>query len=388
MDISLFETEHFFARYEFNTPYQLCNSDCETLTVAELLELAGVELADLGRLSLGYTESQGNPQLRAALAEGYATAVADDIVVLGTPVEGIYLAARAILQPGDEVVVLTPAYDALINLFAHVVGAENVRRWSFTAVGDRWTLDFDALPALLTTRTRLIVVNFPHNPTGFLPSPAQLQQLMAVAAAHDCRVFYDEMYYGLVHSGTPPIPSAADIGDHVVVLSGLSKTYGLPGLRAGWLVVRDAALRDRILNWKFYTSICPPAPTEFLALAAWQVREQLRTRSIARIEANLALADQFFGRWPELFVWRRPFAGSVALVEMNVPSVTRFAEKMAAEAGILIQPAVMLGGSDRQFRMGFGRSGFPEALQKFAAYLQAVGAQPEAAATLRAPDAG
>jgi aspartate/methionine/tyrosine aminotransferase len=373
MKITPFATEHFFAKYEFNTPHQLCNSDCETTTVGELLQMAGVEMAEFAGLSLGYTESAGNPALREALAAGYRTAVPDDILVLGTPVEGIYLGARAILDPGDEVVVLTPAYDALINMFAHIVGPDNVCYWPLQPAEKRWTLDFDQLPDLLTPRTKLVVVNFPHNPTGFLPSPQELDQLISTIEAHGCWLFYDEMYHGLVHSGTTPIPSAADLSPRAVVLSGLSKTYGLPGLRTGWLVVQDAELRANLLNWKFYTSICPPAPSEFLALAAWKVREQLRARSIAQIEANLVLAEEFFARWEGLFGWRRPCAGSVALVEMRVPSVTIFAEQLAQEAGVLIHPAVTLGGTDQQMRMGFGRRAFVEALERFERYLRKSG---------------
>jgi aspartate/methionine/tyrosine aminotransferase len=370
MKITPFATEHFFAEYEFNTPYQLCNSDCETVSIAELLAMADVDMAELGKLTLGYTESQGNPQLREAIAASYATATPNDIVMLGTPVEGIYLAAQALLEPGDEVIVLSPAYDALINLFEHVVGAAKVKKWQFQPTATGWALDFAALNAHITPKTRLLVLNFPHNPTGYLPTPEQLDALVKVAAQHDLWLFYDEMYHGLVHSGTLPIPSAADLSERAVVLSGLSKTYGLPGLRTGWLVIQDEALRQNVMNWKFYTSICPPAPSEFLALAAWRVREQLRQKNIAQIEHNLALVEQFFARWPELFVWKRPLAGSVALVKMNVPSVTQFATQMAAEAGILIHPATTLGSDDQHMRLGFGRKGFGEALRHFEAYLR------------------
>ena len=370
MKITPFATEQFFEKYEFNTPHQLCNSDCETVTVAELLEMADVSLAELGQVSLGYTESQGNPQLRAAIAASYDTVAADDIVILGTPVEGIYLAARALLEPGDEVIVLTPAYDALINLFEHVAGSVNVKKWQFQPTATGWTLDFDELATLVTPRTKLLVLNFPHNPTGFLPTPGQLNQLVQLAEEHKLWLFYDEMYYGLVHSGTLPIPSAADVSQRAVVLSGLSKTYGLPGLRTGGLVIQDEELRQNVMNWKFYTSICPPAPSEFLALAAWKVREQLRQKSVAQIEQNLALAEAFFDRWPALFVWKRPLAGSVALVKMNVVSVTQLATQMAEEAGVLIHPATTLGSDDHHMRMGFGRKGFAEALNCFEAYLR------------------
>ncbi len=370
MKIAPFATEHFFAEYEFTTPYQLCNSDCETVTVAELLALSGTTLDELGSLALGYTESQGNPALREAIAEDYAGISAEQIIMLGTPVEGIYLTARALLEPGDDVIVLTPAYDALINLFEHIVSAENVKKWAFRPTATGWQLDLDDLRSLLTPKTRLVVVNFPHNPTGYLPTPDQLAELVRIVEQHNLWLFYDEMYYGLVHSGTPPISSAAEMTNRAVVLSGLSKTVGLPGLRAGWLVVQDRALHDDIMNWKFYTSICPPAPSEFLALAAWQVRDQLLDRNIGRIEQNLQIATAFFARWPDLFTWRRPLAGSVALVGVAVPSVTALSQRLAAEAGVLIQPATMLGGTDQQMRMGFGREAFPDALQQFERYLQ------------------
>ena len=375
MRIEPFATEHFFAKYEFTTPYQLCNSDCETVTVAELLAMTDMSLEEFGRLSLGYTQSPGNPRLREEIAAAYKGVKAEDVLILGTPIEGIYLAARAILDPGDEVIVLSPAYDALINMFAHVVGAENVRKWAFAPEEGRWTLDLEALKSLITPKTKLLVVNFPHNPTGYLPTRAFVDELVGIVEEHGLTLFCDEMYYGLVHSGTAPIPSLAELTPHAVVLSGLSKTYGLPGLRSGWLVIQDQALRENIFNWKFYTSICPPAPTEFLARAAWKVREQLRARSVAQIEANLALAEAFFSRWPELFTWRRPMAGSVALVGMNVPSVEEFGAKMAEEAGVLIHPAVTLGGDDQHMRMGFGRAGFAEALAKFEAYLQSKSAR-------------
>jgi len=322
-------------------------------------------------LPLGYTETLGYPQLREAIAEAYTQANTDDVVMLATPVEGIYLVARAALNPGDEVIVLSPAYDALINTFDHVVGAENVHRWKFTPdeSNTRWKLDFDQLHSLISPKTKMLVVNFPHNPTGYLPTQDQLDVLGKIAEQHGLILFCDEMYFDLVHSGTQPISSAADVTRNAIVLSGLSKTYGLPGLRTGWLVIQDETLRESIINWKLYTSICASAPSEFLALAAWKIRDQLRDRSIAQIEHNLGLADSFFARWPDLFTWRKPMAGSVALVGMNVPSVTEFAIQLAKEAGVLILPATTLGSDDQHLRMGFGRAGFGEALERFEAYL-------------------
>jgi aspartate/methionine/tyrosine aminotransferase len=370
MKIASFETEHFFARHEFTTPYQLCNSDCESLSIAELLALAGEPPEELGRQRLGYTESRGNAELRRSIASLHTTVSVDDVVMLGTPVEGIYLVARSLLEPGDEVIVLTPAYDALINMFEHVVGAAQVRRWKIAPTDSSWQLDLAELRRLINPKTRLVVVNFPHNPTGYLPTAGFQQELIALIEEHGLQLFSDEMYSGLVQAGTAPIPSAADLTKNAIALSGLSKTYGLPGLRSGWLIVRDKAVREDIMNWKFYTSICPPGPSEYLAWLALRAGKTLRERNVARIAYNIGLADAFFARWPDLFKWRRPCAGSTALVGYNVPSVSAVSEKLAQEEGILIQSASMLGADDQHMRIGLGRDGFGNALDKFEEWLK------------------
>jgi aspartate/methionine/tyrosine aminotransferase len=369
MKIAPFETEHFFARYEFNTPHQLCNSDCETVTVQELLSMAGDSLEQLGQQRLIYTESQGNPELRKSIAAMHSRVEPDDALILGTPVEGIYLAARAALNPGDEVIVLSPAYDALINLFEHVVGEKNVLRWEFRSSETAWQLELDDLRTLITPRTKMVVVNFPHNPTGFLPTPGFQQELATIVESNNAWLFSDEMYYGLVNAGTAAIPSAADVSPRSIVLSGLSKTYGLPGLRCGWLIVQDEALRENIMNWKFYTSICPAIPTEYLSIAALRAGEILRQRNIELVAQNLVHAEAFFERWPDLFKWRRPMAGTTALVGYRVPSVDEVSRQLAAEEGVLIQSAQMLGSDDQHMRIGLGRKNFAEVLGRFEAWL-------------------
>ena len=148
MDIAPFETERFFARHEFSTDWQLCNSDCEPISIAELLEMAGDSLEGLGRERLAYTQTAGDPALRNAIADLYRQVSPERVLVLGSPVEGIYLAARALLQPGDEVVVTVPAYDALVNLCEHVAGAECVHRWRFRSSGSRWSLALEELRGL------------------------------------------------------------------------------------------------------------------------------------------------------------------------------------------------------------------------------------------------
>lgn len=369
MQIAPFTIEQFFAIYEFTTPYILCASDCESLTIGELLELAHWPPNALDNLYLGYTEAPGSPPLRQQIAGHYSQVKPDDVVVVTAPEEGIFLTMHTLLEPGDHVVVLTPAYDSLLNLALHVSG--NVGRWEIEAGNGRWQLNLDRLESLVTDQTRLIIVNFPHNPTGYLPTPAEFQAIVEIARRHNAWLFCDEMYRGLERPGQSSLPSAVSLYEKAIILSGLSKAHGLPGLRSGWLVIRDAELREQLINWKHYTTICPPAPSERLALAALDAEEQLIERNQTIIAENLALADAFFARWPELFVWRPPQAGSVALVGINVPSATEYCRQLAADIGVLLLPSSCLGYGDGHIRLGLGRHNFAEGLAHYERYLQA-----------------
>ena len=368
MNIKPFATETFFARYEFSTPHLLCASDCETLTTGELLRLAGMDAADLLGQRLGYTDSQGDPALRAAIAALYASVTAEESVILGAPEEGIYLTMRTLLEPGDHVVALTPAYDSLVNLAEHVSG--NVTPWPVRPTPGGWEVDPAELARLLRPDTRLIIVNFPHNPTGYLPSAETLAALLDIARGHGAWLLCDEMYRGLETLSADRLASAADGYERAIVLSGLSKTHGLPGLRVGWLIVRDAATRAALINWKHYTTICPPAPSERLALAALQAHAPLVERSRGIIATNLQLAEAFFARHAAQFVWRAPRAGSVALVGLRgVASASDYCHALARDAGVLLLPGPYLGAGDDSVRFGFGRLGFGAALEQYESYL-------------------
>lgn len=367
MEILPFATEQFFALYEFNTPHLLCASDCETVTTGELLRLAGLEADFLLDQRLGYTESQGDPKLRAAVAGLYETVGPEEIVILGAPEEGIYLTMRTLLAAGDHAIVLTPAYDSLLNLAGHVAG--NVSRWPMRLAAGGWALDLDELARLLRPDTRLVVVNFPHNPTGYLPAPDEFAALLDLVRQQGAWLLCDEMYRGLERDAADRLPSAADRYERAIVLAGLSKTHGLPGLRAGWLVVRDPSVRAALINWKHYTTICPPAPTERLALAALRAHEQLVGRSRATVAANLQLAKAFFARHAARFDWQPPRAGSVALVGLDAPSATDYCHALAREAGVLLLPGPCLGADDHSVRFGFGRAGFAAALERYEDYL-------------------
>ena len=174
-----FKLERYFAEYEFSAPYLISASDCESLSLRDLLALADPDTRRLwDELSLGYTESPGHPRLRQAIAELYTAAGPDDVLV-AAPEEAIFIYMQTLLSAGDEVVAIAPAYQSLYEV-ARSLGCR-VLSWQLSLTDAGWQVDLDRLESLLNDRTRLLVLNFPHNPTGCLPAPAEFEGILALA---------------------------------------------------------------------------------------------------------------------------------------------------------------------------------------------------------------
>jgi aspartate/methionine/tyrosine aminotransferase len=363
-----FKIERYFAEYEFSAPYLLSASDCESVSLRELLSQADADgLRRWETLSLGYTESPGHPVLREAIAQLYANVTAADTLVL-SPIEGIFVTMHALLRPGDHVVAMFPAYQALYEV-ARSVGCD-VSLWELTLRDGRWQADLDRLRALITPRTRMLIVNVPHNPTGYLPDRATFEALVSLAREHNLVLFCDEMYRWLEFDPATRLPSAVEVYERAIVLSGLSKTFGLPGLRMGWLVTHDAEALAGCQSFKDYTSICHSAPSEALAIIALRAREALVTRNLQIVQHNAALAAEFFAARPALFRWIAPQAGSVAFPQwLGAHSVEAFAEAAVKDAGIMIVPGAIFDRPGQHFRVGLGRRNFGEVLGQLEEFL-------------------
>ncbi len=365
-----FALERYFARYEFTAPYLLSSSDCDGLSMAEVLAMADEECRTLWHdLTLGYTESLGLPLLRAEIAGGYETVTPDDVIT-GAPEELIYVAMVALLAPGDHVVCTFPAYQSLHQV-AETVGCE-VTRW-VPREEEGWRLHPADLEAALRPDTRLVVVNAPHNPTGALPSPSDWDAVARLLSAHGARLFCDEMYRGLELDPAARLTAAADALPGALSLSGMSKVYGMAGTRIGWLAVRDEEALGRIAAMKDYTTICSSAPSEVLALIGLRNGAAIVGRHRARAERNLATLDGFFARRADLFTWVRPTAGTICLPRLVDGSVSAeaLALRSVEEAGVMLAPATLFGLDDRHVRIGFGRENLPEVVGRFEEFLAA-----------------
>ena len=368
MQIRDFSLERYFARYEFNAEYLLSTSDCESLPVRELLDMAGEENRERWNdLTLGYTESRGLPSLRSAIASTYQGVSMED-VLSAVPAEGIFLAMNALLEAGDTLVVLEPAYQSLYEI-AETLGCRVLRCPLIIREG-KWQLDFESLASCLAEHPKLLVVNFPNNPTGFLPSGEEWDRLIQMAQQMGVRIFSDEMYRGLELDRVDPLPSIVEKTEDGVALSGLSKTYGMPGLRAGWLVTHDAALLNRMGSLKDYTTICGCAPAEILSLIVLENAAPIIARNKAIIRGNLALAREFFSEQKDLFTWFDPEGGSTAFPKLLLKIDTmEFAERSVKEKNVMLIPASVFDLNWPHFRVGLGRFSFPEALARFKEFI-------------------
>ena len=367
MKLEPFKLERYFARHEFSAPYLLCSSDCESMALDELLAMEPGADQQFKRLWLGYTESLGDPDLRQAIASLYGPVTADQVLVHAGAEEAIFNFINVTVQHGDHIVVHAPYYQSLGEV-ARGIGAE-VAEWRGQPENG-WRLDIDELKRTVNERTRVVIVNLPHNPTGFLPDSSFVNELSALSERHGFVIFADEVYRGLELDPSERLPALVDVNSRAVSLGVMSKTYGLAGLRIGWIATRNEALFRQMAAFKDYTTICNSAPSEFLATVALRHAEAIGRRNLKIIRDNLDRLDRFFEAHADLFAWRRPKAGSIAFPSLLKGSVDAFCEDLVNNAGVLLLPGSLYGPDYNAFRVGFGRQNLPAALEKFEDYLK------------------
>lgn len=366
MQVAPFRIEQYYARHEFTAAYMLSSSDAESVAVADLLALEPGAGERLQSMRLGYTESPGSPSLRRAIAAVYGTAAAEDVVVVSAAEEGIFTAYHALLRPGDHVIVETPCYESALEL-ARSAGVE-VTEWR-RSYADGWAHDLQAFERALRPDTRLVYVNTPHNPTGTLMPLPVFERVVELVAECGAWLFCDEVYRELEHDPADRLPAGVDLYERAISLGSMSKTYGLPGLRLGWLASHDRQALDRVLDFKHYTTICSSAPSELLSEIALRHREALVERNRAIVQRNLPLLDAFLDRHQGLISWVRPTASPIGFARIeDAGDVLAYCERVVAETGVLLLPGTVYD-EPAHVRLGFGRANMPEALARFGAWL-------------------
>lgn len=368
MKFDEFKLERFFALHEFNVRCSISSSDCETLKVTELLELAGSDMKQKWHgLDLGYTQSKGHPLLLQEISRLYDK-VAPEQVISVAPQEGVFIALSSILERGDHVIVMSPAYQSLSEV-PKALGCE-VSEFKLEIHNGKWSLDLELLKSMIKKETRLIVVNFPHNPTGYLPTLMEFTEIISIARENGIFVFSDEMYRLLEYDESDRLPPMACAYEKGVSLSGLSKAFGLPGLRTGWLVTQDMELFRQFTIQRDYTTICSSAPGEILAIMALQAKDDILKRILGIVHTNITAAMDFFDRHEEVLGWIPPVAGSVAVGELKqIKDAEQFCNDLIHKKSLLVLPGYVFNFNRNFFRIGLGRRDFKSGLDLLDEYL-------------------
>jgi aspartate/methionine/tyrosine aminotransferase len=359
MQIKPFELERYFAKYEFNVRHLLCSSDCESLSIRDLLALDPGGTDSLQDVWLGYTESSGAPALREQISHLYTDISPDLVLVHSGAEEAIFNFMQANLKCGDHIIVHWPCYQSLYEVAASI-GCK-VTNW-VAREENNWQLDLDDLKKSLRRNTRAVVVNTPHNPTGFLMPHADFEELNRLSQQRGFWLFSDEVYRFSEYTEAARLPAACDLNPLAVSLGVMSKSFGLAGLRIGWVATQERNVLSRMALMKDYTTICSSAPSEYLATVALSHRDALLARTRKIIHANLDLLDSFFARHADTFTWVRPQAGPIAFPHLLKGDIDVFCHNLVTQHGVLLLPGTLFGDYGNHFRIGFGRKNLPEAL--------------------------
>jgi len=366
-----FALEVYFSRWEFAAAHNLTASDAETLTIRELLDLAGEDgKPELLNLPLGYVPSWGGDALREAIAATYDSIEAESVLAFAGAGEALFWGLQLLLEPGDHAIVTVPNYQSLESVpMATGVAIDGLPLWSGSGESLRWELDLDRLRSLLRPETSLLAVNFPNNPTGFIPAESVWLELLDLCEERGIRVLSDEVYRGIEIDPARRISQAVDRSPTALSVNVMSKAYGLPGLRLGWVACRDHGVLERLEKAKHYTSICNAGPSEHLAAVALRLAPVLLERNRQLAAANSTLVENFSRAHPGIFEYESPDGGCVAFPRYLGPDgVEAFCQAAVEEHGVMLLPSSLYASSlaevpSDRFRIGIGRRAVPEALE-------------------------
>lgn len=349
MKIEVFEMERFQSEWENRVTHNLSESGVHPMTVEELLGAGGIDA--LRRLRLIYVQTNGSPALREAIAALYPGASVENVVVCNGTAEANYIAIWRLVEPGDEVVLMLPNYMQIWGVVRGQGGT--VVPWRLREERS-WSADVEELAALVGPRTRVIALCNPNNPTGTVLGHDAMDAIVEVAQRHGTWVLADEVYRGAEVAG-PESRSFWGSYDRVLVTCGLSKAYGLPGLRIGWVAGPSSMIHD-LWARKDYTSIAPGALSDFLAQRALlaDVRPRILERTRTYVQANLPVLQRWLERYPQGFRLVPPRAGAIAYTRYSWPiNSTRLMERLRDEQSVLVVPGDQFG-MDGYLRIGLG----------------------------------
>jgi aspartate/methionine/tyrosine aminotransferase len=348
-----FELERWQSTWENRVRYNLSESGVYPPSIQELLALAHAPAGPLLDVRLGYSQSNGTDLLRQRIARLYPGASPDQILVTTGSSEANFLICWRLLEPGDRVAVMLPNYLQTWGL-AQNFGAQ-VRGFALQEEAG-WEPAAAEVESAIAPGTKLVVVTNPHNPTGHVLSPAMRQLIVARAAAAGAWLLADEVYQGAERDG-PTTPSFWGSYERTIVVNGLSKAYGLPGLRIGWIVAPPGFAAEAWARHD-YTTIGPAGASDQLASVALEprVRDRLLERTRRIIKSNYPVLEAWLLGFGDTFTWHPPEAGAICLVRYHHGiDALALVEQLRAHHSVLLVPGEHFG-LTHHLRFGFGEA--------------------------------
>lgn len=352
MTIERFEMERYQSLYWHEVDFDLSESGVLPMTIRELLGPSADADAFLWT-GLGYPLSEGSAEARTNIAAWYPGASGDHVTLTNGGSEANFLTLWALLRPGDRLAFMVPNYMQGWGLGSSFGGASD--RVRLRLDDGRWRLDLDQLHGAVTKRTRAIMVCNPNNPTGHVLTEDEMDEVVRAADRVGAWIVADEIYRGAELDTDQASPTFWGRYDKVIVTSGLSKAFGMPGLRVGWAVAPPKMIR-RIWERHDYTTLTPSAVSDRLAAFAMlpDVREAILTRTRSIIRANYPELDRWLRTHDDVFTWARPDAGAIAYARYDLPiKSTDLVERIRTEKSVLLVPGDMFG-LKKGLRLGFG----------------------------------
>lgn len=363
MDMKSFMVDDYFTEYESKAKYMMGSSDPETL----FFKNCSADIHKYNENTLSYSLGNGYLPLREKISSLYENVCADNIAVMNGGEEVIYVTMRALLNAGDEIVVQMPSYQSL-HVIAKEIGCRIIDfRPSFE---QKWEFDIDMLKSKVCEKTKAIVLNYPHNPTGACLTYAEMEDISSFCRERGIILIADEMYRFLRIDDNCTDASFADVYENAVVFGGFSKTFASPGLRIGWAAAKNEELMKKMLAYRHFTSTCTNLPCQWIANELLYKKEEIINRNISIIKKNAGILKQFIKKHPDIFSYVPPKGASTAYVKLlGGRKAMNFCMEILDNTGVLIVPSAVLDDSDEYLRIGICKESFAQCAELLDEYL-------------------
>lgn len=367
--IASFRLEEYLSTREFNAKFMFCGSDVESRSISDLLAFVSEpERHAFLDLSLKYTTPSGDPELRESLAKMIPGFHSGNFLCFAGAEEAIYSAAQALLVSADHAITITPCYQSLKSVAATLCPVTEV---PLEKKDGSWHLDIEKIKAAIRPNTKIVFVNFPHNPTGFIPTHDVFQKLVDLLRKNGIYLFSDEVYHGLSLHPKDTLPYASQLYEGALSLGVTSKSFGLPGLRIGWISCQDQIILTKLANFKQYLSICNSAPSEYLAKIAIDHRQEIWAQNNQLLNHNFEILKGYFYSNEDLFEWVQPQGGCICYPRYRGQEPIRtLADQLFNKQGVVILPDWVYEQQNNHFRLSFGRKNMVQALGRFASFFK------------------